>query len=197
MHAGIRLEQCLCIDVLEYRAVAGAEPWQRIAKEILLPIADRTHAVDQDETADAGPVAFSGEHREPTAPGVTENVPGANAERFANRRQVAGIVLDASGPGSGRRLRRTATSLVVEDELTALGQGSESGPQQIVIEQQSAVHTHERCCTVYLRREVHSELEPACANGASYQARRSRARASKGDEPFAGGDLRKETAATR
>ena len=128
---------------------------------------------------------------------MTQHVPRAETERFANRRQIASVVLDASGTRTWRCLRRPTTPLVVEDELTALGQGRESGPQQIVIEQQSAIHTHERYRAVSLRREVHGELEPACPDGAPYQARRSRARTSKSDKPVAGGDLRKETAATR
>ena len=128
---------------------------------------------------------------------MTQHVPRAKAKRFAYRGQIAGIVLDASGTRTWRCLRCPPTSLVVEDELTALGQGSECGPQQVVIEQQSAIHPHKRYRAVYLRGEVYGELEPACVNGAPYQARRSRARASKRDEPVAGGYLRKETAATR
>jgi hypothetical protein len=40
-----------------------------------------------------------------------------------------------------------------------------------VIEQQAAIHADERCRTVYLRGEVHGELESACAYGAPYEAR--------------------------
>jgi hypothetical protein len=99
---------------------------------------------------------------------VTEYVPDPKTQRFANRGQIAGVVLDAGGARTWRCLRCPTTPLVVEDELTALGQGSECGPQQIVIEQQSAIHTHERYRAVYLRGEVYGELEPACANGAPY-----------------------------
>ena len=99
---------------------------------------------------------------------MTQHIPGTETERLANRWEIASVVLDASGARTWRCLRCTTTPLVVEDELTALGQGSESGPQQIVIEQQSAIHTHKRYRAVYLRGEVYGELEPACANGAPY-----------------------------
>ena len=168
MNARVRLKERFGIDVLEDRAVARTQPRQRIAQEILLPVADGTDAVDEDETSNASPISFSGQHGEATAPRMTQHVPGAKAKRFAYRGQIASVVLDASDARTWRCLRCTPTSLVVQDELTALGQGSESGPQQVMIEQQSAVHTHERYRAVYLRREVDGELEPACANGAPY-----------------------------
>ena len=168
MDARVGLKKRVGVDVLEDRAIARPQTRQRIAQKILLPVADGTDAVDEHEAAHTASISFSGQHGEATAPRVTQHVPGAKTKRFANRGQVASVVLDASRTRTWRCLRRATTPLVVEDELTALGQGSESGPQQVMIEQQSAVHTHERYRAVYLRREVYGELEPACANGAPY-----------------------------
>ena len=197
MNVGVGFEQRLRVDPFQDRPIVRAKPRQRIAQQVLLPVTYRSDAVHEYEPADAGRIALGGEHRETAAPRVTQNIPRHEAEGFANRREIARVVFDTRGLRSWRSLRCTPTSLVVEDELTALRQGSESGPQQMVIEQQSTVHTHKRYRTVSLRREIHGELEPACANGAPYQARRSRARALKSDEPVAGGDQRTDTAATR
>jgi hypothetical protein len=75
-----------------------------------------------------------------------------------------------------------------------IGEWSEGRPKQVVIEEKPAVHTDKRNGTGFLRREKHGKVEPACLNGAPGQARRSRARASKSDETFAGCYLRKGTA---
>jgi hypothetical protein len=98
-------------------------------------------------------------------------------------------MLDTRRPSARRRLRRTATALIVEDQLSPLREGRERWPQEVVVEQKPAVHAHERNGTGYFWREVHGELEASCTDGAPGQARRSRARASKSDEAFAGGNL--------
>jgi hypothetical protein len=56
--------------------------------------------------------------------------------------------------------------LIVENELTSLSERRERWPEEVVVEQQSAIYTHKRYCTGHLRGEVHGELEAACTNGA-------------------------------
>jgi hypothetical protein len=75
-------------------------------------------------------------------------------------------VLDASGVCSRRSLRGTAAPLVVENELAALRQRRKRRPQQVVIEEKSAVYADKRRNAGNLGREKHSEFEPTCTNGA-------------------------------
>src|SRR5688500_12276768 len=119
---------------------------------------------------------------------MSQHIPSREPDRFTNRRKVAGIVLDASRARPGGRLRLTATALVVEDDLPSLGEWGERGPQQVVVEEQTTVDTHERSDAGYFRGEVHGELEPAGTNGAPSEARRSGPRASESDESFSRGD---------
>ena len=56
------MEKRFCIDVLENRTVARTQPRQCIAEEILLPVADRTDAVDEDEASNASLISFSSQH---------------------------------------------------------------------------------------------------------------------------------------
>ena len=97
---------------------------------------------------------------------MAEHIPLRKANGVSNRGKVARVVLDASGARAGWNLRTAAPTLIVQNELTSFRERSEGGPQQVVIEQQSAVHTNERSRTGYLRGEVNGELETACANGA-------------------------------
>jgi hypothetical protein len=97
---------------------------------------------------------------------VAEDIPLDESNGVAKGWQIPGIVLDASASGGGGSLRRAAPTLIVQDQLSSLSQRSQCRPKEIVIEQQSAIHAHERRRTGYLRREVHGELEPTCANGA-------------------------------
>lgn len=68
MDARVGLKQRVGVDVLENRAIARSQPRQRIAEKILLPVADGTDAVDQDETPNTTSISFSRQHGEPTAP---------------------------------------------------------------------------------------------------------------------------------
>ena len=70
MDPWVGLEKRFGIDVLEDRAVAWTQPRQRIAQEILLPVADGTDAVDEHETPNPSPISFSSQHGEATAPRV-------------------------------------------------------------------------------------------------------------------------------
>jgi hypothetical protein len=97
---------------------------------------------------------------------VTEDIPLDESNGVAKGWQISRVVFDAGASGAGRSLRRATPPLIVQDELSPLGQRSQCGPQEIVIEQQSAIHARERRRTGYLRREVYGELEPTCANGA-------------------------------
>ena len=102
---------------------------------------------------------------------MAEDIPPREADRFAKRGEIAGVMLDACAASSRRDLRRTASALIVEDELTPVGERRDCGPQQLVVEQQPTVHADERNGTVYFRREVDGEFESACAYGAPGQAR--------------------------
>lgn len=124
---------------------------------------------------------------------MAEHIPFREPERIADGRKVARVVFDASTARTWWTLRRTSPTLIVEDQLPMVGERSESGPQQVVIEEKSTVHADKRNGAGFLRREKNGEVEPACVNDAPDQARRSRARASKSDESFAGCYLRWET----
>jgi hypothetical protein len=174
--------------VLEDRPVAGFESCERVAQQILLPVADRSDAIDEDESTNGLLIAFGREHREPAAPRVAKHIPLRESDRFAQRGEIAGIVLDASGARTGWCLRRAASALVVEDQLATLRERRQRGPQQIVIEEEPAVHAGKRNSAGHFWGEVHGELEPACTNGAPSQARRSGARASKCNEALSRGD---------
>ena len=129
---------------------------------------------------------------------MPENVPLREADGSSQGGEVARVVFDSRRPRTGRCLGGAAPALVVENQLSSFRQRRERRPQQVVVEQEPAVHADERNGAGYFRREVHGEIEPACPNDAPAQARRSRARASKSDEAFAGGDLRRvETAPTK
>jgi hypothetical protein len=97
---------------------------------------------------------------------VTKDIPLGESKGVAKGWQIPRIVLDASASGAGRSLRRATSALIVQDELPPLSERSQCGPEETVIEQQAAIHAHERCCTGYLWREEYGELEPTCANGA-------------------------------
>ncbi len=90
------------------------------------------------------------------------------ASRSAGRSPASCSMRALRAPGGD--LRCTATALVVEDELTALGERSESGPQQVVIEQQSAVHADER----YRHRVLSGERYTANSSPRARTARRVR-----------------------
>ena len=87
------------------------------------------------------------------------------AERFANGGEISGVVLDASGVSAWRGRRFAASALVVQDQLPIFRERRERWPEEVVVEQQSAVDAHERSRTGYLRREIDGEVETACANG--------------------------------
>lgn len=173
MNIWIGGEQRLHVDALEDRAIAGRQPGQCVAEQVLLPVPDRSHAVHEDEPSHRGLVAFDAEHCEATAPRVAENIPRREPDRLAQCGEVAGVVLDARATGTGRNLRFTAPALVVENDLPALGEWRERGPQQVVVEQQTTIDADERRGTAYFRGEVHGEVEPACPDGAPSEARRS------------------------
>ena len=97
---------------------------------------------------------------------MTEDIPLGESNGVAKGCQIPGIVFDACASRAGRSLRRASATLIVQDQLPPLSERSQCGPQEIVIEQQSAIHARERRRTGYLWREVHGELEPTCANGA-------------------------------
>jgi hypothetical protein len=97
---------------------------------------------------------------------VSEHVPPAKSECFADGRKVAGVVLDAGCVRGRGRLGCAAAALIVENELALFGQRRERGPQEFVIEEQPPVHADERYRAGYLRREVDGELEAACTNNA-------------------------------
>jgi hypothetical protein len=164
VYVGIGREQGWLIDALEYRAVAGSESRQRIAQERVLPVANGSDAVDEDEASNRRLIALGRQHRETTAPRVPEHVPSREPDRFADRGEVASVVLDARGARGRRSLRCAAPALIVQDQLASLGQWRERWPEEIVIEQQSAVDADERSRAAYLRREIDGELETACAN---------------------------------
>jgi hypothetical protein len=102
---------------------------------------------------------------------VAEDIPPREADGFAKRGEIAGVMLDARAASTWRDLRRSASSLIVEDELTRVSERRECGPKQVVVEQQAAIHADERHGTAYFRREVDGEFESACAYGALGQAR--------------------------
>ena len=166
MNTWIRREQRLLIDVLQNCTIAGAEPRQRIREQIVLPVSNRADAVDEDQPPDATSIALGGKHGEPAAPRVAEHIPLRESERLPNRGKVARVVLDASRVGGGRNLRGAAPALIIQNELAPFSERSEGRPQQVVIKEQTAVYANERSRTGYLWREVHGELETACANGA-------------------------------
>jgi len=166
VNAWIRREQRLLIDVLQNGAIAGPESRQRIAEQIVLPISNGSDAVDEHQPSHCAAIALGGEHGEPATPRVAKHVPLREPDCLSNRRKIARVVLDARGVRGGWNLGVTAPALVVQNELTSFCEWSEGWPEQVVIEQQSAVHTNERSRTGYLRREVDGELETACANGA-------------------------------
>ena len=70
MDARVGSKQRVGVDVLENRAIARTQPRQRIAKEILLPVADRTDAIDEHESPNSTSISFSRQHGEATAPRV-------------------------------------------------------------------------------------------------------------------------------
>lgn len=81
-----RLEQC---------ALTAGEPRERRAVEARNPFAREADGVYDDEPTNAQRVARSREHRDATAPRVTEDVPAGDAECFSDCRQVTGVKLDA------------------------------------------------------------------------------------------------------
>jgi hypothetical protein len=121
VNAWIGSQERLLIDVLQDRAVAWREPRQGVAQQVLLPVANRPDAIYEHESPNCSAIALRREHRQSASPGVPEDVPLREADRVAERREVTGVVLDARRPRTGRRLRRTSTSLVVQDQLPALG----------------------------------------------------------------------------
>ena len=198
VNARIWREQRLLVDAFENRAICCTETRQRIDQQILLPVSERTHAVDKNEPPDGGLIALGREHCQAATPRVAVDVPHRETECLAEGWEVTRVVFDASAARAWWSLGCTSPALVVQDQLPVIGERSKSRPQEVVIEQKPTVYADKRNGAGSLRREKHGKVEPACVNGAPNQARRSRARASKSDEAFAGGDLRRvETAPTK
>ena len=113
---------------------------------------------------------------------MAEDVPGANAERSAERADVGRIVFDRGVAWSRRRRRSAAPALIVEDDLASLGQRRESGPEHGVVVQHSAVHADERRSTSDGRAGKDREVDSASAHRLAVKRRRARQGASEGDE---------------
>lgn len=166
LNSRIRREQCFLIDALENRAIGWPESRQRLDEQILLPVAERTNAVDEDESSDRVLIAFCGKHGKAAAPGVAKHVPLRQPEGIADGRKISSIVFDASTACSRWSLRCTSAALIVQDQLPVIGERSERRPQQVVIEEKPAVHADKRNGTGFLRGEKHGKVEPACVNDA-------------------------------
>jgi hypothetical protein len=158
------------------------------------PAAGHPHGIDEDEATDAGGILGGAEHRDAAAPRVAEDVPrlvdGAAEERGeggAEGGEVAAVVLDAGGAGTGGRRARTASALVVEDELPPGGERRECRPEHPVVEQKAAVHAAERRRAGHRRRGPDGEVEPADPDRVPREVRRPPLGGAEGEIALAGG----------
>ena len=102
MDAGIWFEQRLLIDVFENRAIARPHARECIAKQILLPIADRSDAVDEHETTHARADharSQASRDRRPTNGRGHPSVPSPSASRIAGRSPASCSMRAARAPG--------------------------------------------------------------------------------------------------
>jgi hypothetical protein len=166
VNSGIRRKQRLLIDALENRTVRWTETGQCIDEQILLPVPERTNAVDEYESSNGVLVPLGHEHREASTPRVPQDVPLREAKGLADGGEIAGVVLDAGAARTRWRLGRTSAALIVQDQLPMVSERGKGGPQQIVIEEQPAVYADKRNGAGFLRREKHGKVEPACVNDA-------------------------------
>jgi hypothetical protein len=149
VHGGVGREQRGLVDVLEHRAIARGESRQGVAEQVVLPVSDWSDRIDEHETSHSVAIALRREHREAAAPRVAEDVPLRETNRLADRREVTSVVLDSGSSSARRNLRRTSSALVVQNQLPSLGERCERWPEQVMIEQQAAVHADKRNGTVY------------------------------------------------
>src|SRR5512138_1410051 len=95
---------------------------------------------------------------------MPEHIPSADAECFAYCDCIAGIVFDASGSRSRRRLRFAAPALIEEHELSRMRERSESGPENVVTEMKTPVDAEQRHLFLDRRTRVDGEFESACVH---------------------------------
>ena len=88
----------------------AGESGDRVGMERGNPCAGASNGTCEDESSHTREVACGGEHGDPPAPGMAEEIPSGTAERLAQGYYVAGIELDAALNDSAERGPRRISS---------------------------------------------------------------------------------------
>src|SRR4051812_36650294 len=119
---------------------------------------------------------------------MAEHVPLANPERSPKRADIFGIVFYPRRGWVGRRAALAATPLIVENELTRLGQRCQRRPEHSVTEQHAAIDREKRWLSRDRRRREDGEVDSSNADGLALEPRSSWPRPSEGQQSRICGD---------
>jgi len=152
------------IELLQSVATIAGESRDCAGMQSRQPISGGANRIDENELVHCLLILRSRKHGNPAAPGMSQHIPSLDAERFADCRDVAGVVLDARSPRSRWLLRLAAAPLIEEHKLPMLGQRTEGWPENVMPEMQAAVDAHERQSAINGGTRECGEVEPARTN---------------------------------